>query len=105
MAEQRIEVSIEEAAQIGIEFLKRGQVRDAEVLFEKLLQIAPGQPDAMHYSGIVAHKLGRSDEGIARVRQSLELAPLQADWHSNLGILLENTSDGEGAMRAFARAI
>jgi predicted TPR repeat methyltransferase len=105
MAEQRIEVSIEEAAQIGIGFLMRGQVRDAEVVFEKLLQIAPGQPDALHYSGIVAHKLGRSDEGIARVRQSLELAPHQADWHSNLGILLENTSDAAGAIRAFSRAI
>lgn len=105
MADQRIEVSIEEAAQIGIEFLRRGQVRDAELLFEKLLTIAPRQPDALHYSGIVAHKLGRSEEGIARVRQSLELAPHQADWHSNLGILLENTSDGEGAIQAFARAI
>ena len=105
MAEQRIEVSIEEAAQIGIGFLMRGQVRDAEVLFEKLLRIAPGQPDALHYSGIVAHKLGRSEEGIALVRQSLELAPEQADWHSNLGILLENTGDGEGAIRAFSRAI
>jgi predicted TPR repeat methyltransferase len=105
MAEQRIEVSIEEAAQIGIGFLMRGQVRDAEVLFEKLLRIAPGQPDALHYFGIVAHKRGRSEEGIALVRQSLELAPHQADWHSNLGILLENTGDGEGAMQAFSRAI
>ncbi|AMY08120.1 putative S-adenosylmethionine-dependent methyltransferase [Luteitalea pratensis] len=105
MAEERIEVSIEEAARIGIAFLQRGQVRDAEVLFTKLLSIAPRQPDALHYSGIVAHKLGRTEEGIARVRESLDLAPEQADWHSNLGILLENGGDGEGAIEAFSRAI
>ena len=105
MAEQRIEISVEEAARIGIGFLMRGQLSDAEMLFDKLLGLVPRQPEALHYSGIVAHKLGRTAEGIARVRESLELAPEQPDWHSNLGILLEHAGDGEGAMEAFSRAI
>lgn len=105
MEEQRIEISVEDAARVGIGFLMRGQMRDAGMLFEKLLEIAPRQPDALHYSGIIAHREGRTAEGIARVRESLELAPDQPDWHSNLGILLENSGDGDGAMGEFARAI
>jgi predicted TPR repeat methyltransferase len=105
MAEQRIEISVDEATQIGIAFLQRGQVQDAEVLFEKLLSVFPHLPEALHFSGIVAHKRGRTEEGIARLRRSLELVPDQPDWHSNLGIVLENAGDGPGAMQAFERAI
>lgn len=103
--EQRIEISVEEAVQVGIQFLMRGQVVDAEMLFEKLLEAWPQHPDALHYSGVIAHKRGRTAEGLARIRASLELTPDQPDWHSNLGILLENAGDGEGAMREFERAI
>lgn len=105
MEEQRIEISVEEAAQIGIGFLMRGQIGDAAMLFEKLLEIAPRQPEALHYSGIIAHKRGQTEDGLRLVRESLEVAPDQPDWHSNLGILLESTGDGEAAIRAFERAI
>lgn len=105
MTEKRIEITIEDAVPIGIEFLMHGQVRDAEVLFGKILEIAPRQPEALHYSGVIAHKYGRTDEAIALVRQSLEIAPDQPDWHSNLGILLENAGRGEEAIEEFERAL
>jgi predicted TPR repeat methyltransferase len=103
--EKRIEITVEEAVQIGIQFLMRGQVSDAEKLFDKLLEAWPTHPDALHYSGVIAHKRGRTEDGLARVRASLEQSPDQPDWHSNLGILLESIGDGEGAMREFQRAI
>ena len=104
-SDERITVSVDEAAQIGIQFLMRGQVSDAGLIFSKLLSVAPRHPESLHFSGIVAFKQGDTDEGIERIRQSLELKPDQPDWHSNLGILLESAGDGEGAIRAFERAI
>ena len=105
MEDQRVEMSVEEAAQVGIGFLMLGQLGDAAALFEKLLAVRPDQPESLHYSGIIAHRRGNNDEALRQVRRSLELAPDQPDWHSNLGILLESMGDGEGAIQAFERAI
>ena len=54
-----------------------------------ILEVAPDHPDALHYAGVLAHQQGRSDEAIALIERSLELEPEQADWHSNLGIVLQ----------------
>ncbi|HTV00179.1 MAG TPA: tetratricopeptide repeat protein [Luteitalea sp.] len=105
MEDQRVEMSVEEAAKVGIGFLMLGQLDDAATLFEKLLSVRPDQPEALHYSGVIMHKRGESDEALRRVRRSLVVAPDQADWHSNLGILLEGMGDGEGAIAAFEQAI
>ncbi len=105
MEDQRVEMSVEEAAQVGIGFLMLGQLGDAAALFEKLLAVRPDQPESLHYSGIIAHRRGNNEEALRQVRRSLELAPDQPDWHSNLGILLESMGDGEGAIQAFERAI
>jgi predicted TPR repeat methyltransferase len=42
---------------------------------------------------------------MARVRRSLALVPDRADWHSNLGIMLQGRGDAEGAIEAYERAI
>ncbi len=39
------------------------------------------------------------------MEQSLERAPEQADWHSNLGIVRRDRGDLPGALAAFRRAI
>src|SRR5687768_16911665 len=105
MEGHRVEMSVEEAAKVGIGFLMLGQLDDAATLFEKLLSVRPDQPESLHYSGIIAYRRGDREEGLRRVRRSLELAADQPDWHSNLGILLEGMSDGEGAIKAFEQAI
>ena len=52
--------------------------RDASIITpEKILEMAPRQPEALHYSGVIAHKHGRTEEGIALVRESLEIDPGQ----------------------------
>jgi predicted TPR repeat methyltransferase len=67
--------------------------------------VSPRHPDALHYTGVLAHKVGQNDEALAFIRASLDLVPDQADWHSNLGIVLQDTGDLEGAMAAFQQAI
>ena len=49
--------------------------------------VEPDHPDALHFSGVLAHQQGRSDEGIALIERSLALDPEQADCYSNLGII------------------
>jgi predicted TPR repeat methyltransferase len=67
--------------------------------------MAPNHPHALHYAGVLAHQQGRSAEAVALIERSLTLAPDQADWHSNLGIVFQSDGNLDAAINAYRRAI
>lgn len=48
-----------------------------------------GQPDALHFLGVLCHQRGRSVEGIELIRAALRSIPQHADAHNNLGNILK----------------
>ena len=99
------ELTIDEAIAIGIELQKQQHFVEAAQLYGRVLEVAPHHPDALHYTGLLAHQQGRSDEGVALMEKSLALAPNQADWHSNFAIVLQSTGRFEDAIAEYERAI
>ena len=99
------EISVDEGVAIAIRCLQNGQLQDAGTLLARALEVAPGHPDALHYSGMLAFREGRREQAVELMRASLAHAPDQPDWHSNLGIALQAQDDLEGAIAAFRRAI
>jgi predicted TPR repeat methyltransferase len=59
----------------------------------------------LHFSGVLAHQRGRSEDAAALIERSLELEPERADWHSNLGIVQQDRLRLDDAAAAFRRAI
>jgi predicted TPR repeat methyltransferase len=100
-----LSLSLDEAIALAVEWLKEGHAHDAGVICRRVLDVMPGHPDALHYSGMAAYQQGSVDEAIGLVRRSLEAAPDQSDWQSNLGIMLLARDDLEGAIAAFRKAI
>ena len=98
-------VSLEEAVSIAIRLQQNDQWIAARDMYRRILEVAPDYADAVHYSGVLAHQEGRSEEAVALIERSLELEPDRADWHSNLAIVLRDRLDLEGATRACRRAI
>ena len=80
---------------------KNEQFDEAQELYRRVLEAAPDHPRALHYAGVLAHQQGRNDEALALIERSLALVPDQADWYSNLGIVLQ--SDGRLDWRNRAR--
>ena len=99
------ELSFEEALALGVQMLKMGALDDAERLYRTLREIAPEDPNVLHFSGVLAHQQGRTDEGIALIQRSLELDSKQADWYSNLGIVYNAAHRFDDAIAAYERAI
>jgi predicted TPR repeat methyltransferase len=77
----------------------------AEDIYGTILEVAPDHPDALHFSGVLAHQRGRSDEAVALIERSLQLEPARADWHSNLGIVLQEQLELDEAIAAYRTAI
>jgi len=102
---KRIEITVDQAVALAVDLMKQGRFSDAEQICASMLELEPDNAAALHYSGILAHQRGDRDRALALIGQSLERSPLQPDWYSNLGIVLQANGQFEGAMEAFRRAI
>lgn len=99
------ELTVEEAISIAILLQKNGQLAEAGELYRLVLERSPEHPRALHFAGVLAHQQRRSEQAIALIERSLALAPDQADWHSNLGIVHQSGGDLLEAAAAYRRAI
>ena len=98
-------VSLEEAISIAIQLQQNEQWKAAGDIYRGVLAVAPEWPDALHYSGVLAHQEGRSDKAVELIERSLELEPDRADWHSNLAVVLRDRLELDKAIAACRRAI
>jgi predicted TPR repeat methyltransferase len=98
-------VTLEEAVSIAIQLQQNDQWTAAADIYRQILDVAPDYADAIHYSGVLAHQEGRSDEAIEIIEKSLVLEPDRADWHSNLAIVLRDRLRIDDAIASCRRAI
>ncbi len=82
-----------------------GHLREAETGYRRVLDGAPRHAAALHFLGVLLHQQGRSDEGIALVRESLAASPDESDWHNTLGNMLSATGQDAEAVAAFMAAL
>jgi predicted TPR repeat methyltransferase len=54
---------------------------------------------------VLAHQRGHGEEAVSLIERSLDLEPERADWHSNLGIVLQDRLRLDDATAAYRRAI
>jgi predicted TPR repeat methyltransferase len=99
------ELTIDEAIAVAIGLQKQQHLAEAEQLYTRVLELSPHHPDALHYTGLLAHQQGRGDDAVALIEESLTLAPNQADWHSNYAIVLQSRGRFDDAISEYERAI
>ena len=102
--EERVEITVDQAMAMAVDFLKQGRLGEADYVCQKVLVLEPESASALHYRGVVAHRRGDNATALDFMRRSLEREPEQADWYSNLGIVLQSAERFEAAMEAFRRA-
>ena len=83
---ERVEITVDEAIALAVEHLKKGQFGEAEVILHACLKLEPGNPDALHYSGVLAHKRGNNDGSDRADRPEPRACPgpaglVQQSWH------------------------
>ena len=63
-------MTLPEALQRAQAHWQAGQAAQAEQLCQRILASFPGQPDALHLLGLMAHAYGRLDPAIEYLRQA-----------------------------------
>ncbi len=69
----------------AIEAHRGGKLDAADRLYRKVLATQTGQPDALHFLGVLEHQRGNSDKAVELISSAVAITPGHADAHNNLG--------------------
>ena len=91
------------AAAIGL--LRAERLDEAGPALEAVLARWPGQPDALHFLGVLRHVQGRSDEGISLIRRAITAMPIEPGPWNNLGNVLVESQRLDEAIEAYRTSV
>ncbi|PGH56585.1 N-acetylglucosaminyltransferase [Azospirillum palustre] len=81
---------------------QHGALDAAEPLYRRVLQAEPLHADALHLLGVLNHQRNDNLQAVELISKAVDLAPGVADYHANLGIVLQRLDrlvDAEAAQR------
>ena len=87
--------------QRAVLLLRDKKLDDAEPVLLSVLQRWPGQPDALHFLGVLEHTRGHSEAALTLIRQAILGLPGQAGPLNNLGNVLVETQRFDAAVDAY----
>ena len=83
----------------------QGDFAAAERGYRAVLAVAPAQPDAVHFMGLLLHQCGHSAEAMPWLQRALTLAPTNHLFRGNLAGVLQQCGQGEEAERLYREAL
>lgn len=84
---------------------QQGRLDDAQVLYLRVLAIAPRQFDALHLQGVIARQRGDAARAVELIEDALRSDPQQARAHCNLGAALQDLGRTEAALASYEAAL
>ncbi|QYZ67376.1 MAG: hypothetical protein OI74_07500 [Gammaproteobacteria bacterium (ex Lamellibrachia satsuma)] len=94
-------LSLDDAVKLAVKLHREGQVDDARTLYQRILEAAPTQPDALHYLGVLQHQAGREEEAVKLIRGAIKSNPAYREAHNNLGNVLKELGRLDEAKAAY----
>jgi protein O-GlcNAc transferase len=93
--------TIQEAA----DFHQQGRLREAERLYQTVLQAQPDHFDALHFLGILRAQQGNAKDAVKLIGLALEKNPRSAEAHSNLGNVFQALGHYDKAISSYDKAL
>ncbi|HEY3178227.1 MAG TPA: tetratricopeptide repeat protein [Casimicrobiaceae bacterium] len=82
-----------------------GRLREAQLIYSRVLTEDPDNAEALHLSGLVAFRESRFDDAIALLRRAVVCAPGNALYLGNLGNALKDAGRHDEAIATYERAL
>lgn len=91
--------------QIALEHHQAGRLLQARVIYQQILKVSPNHPDALHFSGLIAHQVKENETAINLIRKAIFFKPDYVDALYNLGIVLHEEGNLIDAAASYQRAL
>jgi len=89
----------------GLSWHRKGNLIEAQALYQRVLDHRPKHPEALNYMGILQQQRGQSGRAEQLIRQAILSAPGYAAAYANLGNVLLVQRRYEDAITAYRQAI
>lgn len=99
------ELSLDDAVSIAMHLHRDGHLDEARTLYERVLDVAPGHVDALHFLGVLCHQSGQSDRAVELILRAVGHAPDHPDLFNNLGNVCKECGRLDEAGAAYRRAV
>ena len=104
-SETPTELSIDQAVKLAVGLQQRNAMKEAEIIYQRILALIPEHPDALHFLGVLKHQSGRSEEAIELLSKALQAAPEYVDARNNLGNIYREHHRLDDAETCYRRVI
>lgn len=96
-------MSIADALAFAVQHHQSGDFPQAEIVYRAVLDMEPGNADALHLLGVLYSQQSRFDEGIGLIQQAIAIAP-STEMYRNLGQVYLNSGNPIEAEIWFTKA-
>jgi hypothetical protein len=93
------------ALQEALALHQRGQLAEAEKIYNRVLKAQRDNFDALHLLGMLNHQRGKSGEAYRLINAALKVAPRSPDALSNLALVLQSLKRGDEALAMLDKAL
>ena len=97
--------TISEALTIALQHHQAGRLDAAEEIYQRILQVEPDQPDALHFLGVLTAQRGRPEAAAAYIARAIVAKPNVAPYHLNLGLAYQASRKPNEAIACYQRAL
>jgi tetratricopeptide (TPR) repeat protein len=90
---------------LALQHHRRGDLRQAEILYRQVIEHTPNHSDALHLLGFLAIQTGRYEEAVHCIGKAIQCNGKSAKLYANLAVALQNLCKNEEAINACLKAI
>jgi predicted O-linked N-acetylglucosamine transferase (SPINDLY family) len=90
---------------LALEHHKAGRLDQAEMLYRRILERQPANPEALYFLGVLAHQAGRNDEAIELIEKAHREGGARAQSLNSLGMAYLASGRAREAKRCFSKAL
>ena len=101
----KVQSSISEKLQQGVEVHQGGDYQRAEAVYKEVLAKSPNNVDALHLLGLVLIQTKRPEGGVELIDRALAIRPNDAEAHNNRGAALMALNRFDEALASFEAAL
>jgi len=98
-------LSVTEALETAGRYHRNGDIQQAQRQYQRILQVEPSQPEALHALGVIAFQLKKYDTASNLIGNAIENKPNVPQFHYNLGLVFILLKREEKAIQVFEKAI
>jgi predicted TPR repeat methyltransferase len=99
------DIGLRDALEIANRLQRELRFDEAESVYLQVLEQVPGEPNTLHFLGVLRHQQGRNDEALALMERALERMPQEPGLWLNLANVLIECGFHDDAVKALDNVV